>query len=120
LSRQLDLVFGALADATRRDILVILRAEGELHAGAIAERFPHVSRVAVSKHLQALLRAELVTVRRDGRRLSYSLHERPLAMAYTEWLRAFVPTWERSLDALKRIVESETTTREDHVRDYPA
>jgi DNA-binding transcriptional ArsR family regulator len=47
-----DDVFGALADATRRAILDLLRDNDHLTAGQIADRFPRLSRPAVSKHLR--------------------------------------------------------------------
>jgi DNA-binding transcriptional ArsR family regulator len=83
LSQQLDDVFGALADPTRRTILEMLRDTHERSAGELAASFPGISRVAVSKHLGVLLRAGLVDVRKDGRRLLYSLNDRPLAEAYS-------------------------------------
>ncbi len=60
-----DRVFHALADATRRDI--VLRAlEGEHNVSALARRYP-VSFAAVQKHVAVLESAGLVTKRRNGR-----------------------------------------------------
>ena len=60
-----DRVFHALADATRRDI--VLRAlEGEHNVSALARRYP-VSFAAVQKHVAVLERAGLVTKERKGR-----------------------------------------------------
>ena len=61
-----DAVFGALADATRRDIL--LRAmDGDLGVSDLAEPYP-MSFAAVQKHVAVLERAGLVRKRQDGRR----------------------------------------------------
>jgi DNA-binding transcriptional ArsR family regulator len=60
-----DAVFRALADPTRRRILVALGG-GELRVTDIAARFA-VSRPAISKHLAVLRRAGLVAMRKDGR-----------------------------------------------------
>lgn len=60
-----DLVFAALADATRRDIVqTVLREEHSI--SALARRYP-MSFAAVQKHVAILERADLVEKRRDGR-----------------------------------------------------
>ena len=65
------MVLEGIADATRREILVILKG-GELSVGAIAARLP-VSRPAVSQHLRILADARLVAYRREGTRNYYRL-----------------------------------------------
>ena len=60
-----DSVFRALADATRRDI-IMLTTKAELSVSALARRYP-MSFAAVQKHVAVLERAELVTKRRQGR-----------------------------------------------------
>ncbi len=62
---QADLVFHALADATRRDILTVALA-GEQSVSALARRYP-ISLPAVQKHVTVLERAGLVTKHRHGR-----------------------------------------------------
>lgn len=74
-------------------------------AGGIAARFPRVSRAAVSKHLRVLRQARLVKAREQGRERHYTLDARPLAEIYRDWLSAFAPYWEESLERLKRQVE---------------
>lgn len=64
-------VFRALADATRRDILQMLRA-GDLSAGEIASRFPSTA-ANISHHLSVLKEAGLVEDRREGHYIVYSL-----------------------------------------------
>jgi DNA-binding transcriptional ArsR family regulator len=88
----------ALADATRRTIVELL-ADGELEAGAIADRFP-TSRPAVSRHLRVLRESGLVHVRGDGRRRIYSLEPAPLAELDT-WLARYRAFWTNRLDALE-------------------
>jgi DNA-binding transcriptional ArsR family regulator len=89
--------FAALADPTRRQILELL-AEGELDAGAIANRFP-VSRPAVSRHLRVLREADLVDVRIDAQRRVYQL--RPERFAHIDdWLSRYRGFWTNRLDAL--------------------
>jgi DNA-binding transcriptional ArsR family regulator len=89
--------FEALADPTRRSIVELL-SDGELEAGAIAERFP-VSRPAVSRHLRVLREGGLVRAREDGRRRLYSLDPAPLA-ELDAWLARYRGFWTNRLDAL--------------------
>ena len=65
-------VFAALADATRRQLLGLLGAEGERTATALADRMP-VSRQAIVKHLAVLEEAGLVSGRRVGREVRYAV-----------------------------------------------
>lgn len=64
-------VFKALSDPTRREILRLLR-DGDLTAGAIAERFS-ISKPSISHHLATLKHAGLVTAERRGQEIVYSL-----------------------------------------------
>lgn len=88
-------VYRALADDTRRAILVLL-AEGPATAGAIAEAFPDISRAAVSKHLAVLREASLVSDRASGRERIYSLEPGPLA-ELTSYVAQLDAVWSRSL-----------------------
>ena len=63
--RAADLLFGALADSTRRDIFHRAR-EGRLSVSALAREYP-ISLAAVQKHVAVLERAELVSKHRVGR-----------------------------------------------------
>lgn len=81
--------FRALADPTRRQILEDLR-DGELSAGEIGSRFP-ISAPSISRHLGVLKGAGLVTERRDGNRILYSLAEERLATCIVRFLSAVCP-----------------------------
>ena len=78
--------FRALADPTRRDILVLLE-KGALSVGEIALEFP-MSRPAISKHLRILEQARLVSEVREGRRHVYQVDPGPLA-SVRAWLDLF-------------------------------
>jgi DNA-binding transcriptional ArsR family regulator len=80
----LDGVFKAVADPTRRSILEALRSE-RLAAGSIAERFPDMSRPAISKHLRILREVGLVAEEQKGRQRYYHLVGGPL-MSIVGWL----------------------------------
>lgn len=101
---KLDLVFGSLADPTRRSILQQV-AERELSVGEIARSY-NLTFAAVSKHLKVLEKAELVLKRRRGKEQLVRLAPRALASAdaYLEQYRLF---WEERLDALAVLVERE-------------
>lgn len=99
-TRQLDAVFFALSDPTRRAVLARL-AEGEASVGELAAPFD-LSQPAISKHLKVLERAGLVSVGRDGQRRPRRLEPEPLLEA-SEWIDRYREVWEgnfRRLDAL--------------------
>lgn len=99
-----DSVFAALADPTRRQLLGLLGAEGELTATTLAERLP-VSRQAVVKHLAVLDAAGLVAGRRAGREVRYLVQ--PAALTATaRWMAALAVDWDRRLATIKRLAEA--------------
>jgi DNA-binding transcriptional ArsR family regulator len=94
----LTITFGALADPTRRRILARL-AEGDAGVSELAALFPAISLQAVSKHLQVLERAGLVTRGRIARQRPAHLRAEPIAEA-TAWLAHYRRFYEGSLDRL--------------------
>lgn len=80
----MDLIFRALSDPTRRDILKLLQ-HGDLPAGQLAERFP-LAKSTFSGHLKVLKEAGLVVTERQGTTIIYSLnlgaHEELLGMIF--------------------------------------
>lgn len=102
VERQLDLTFAALADGTRRAILVRL-ASGEATVNELAEPFT-ISLQAVSKHLKVLERAGLITRGRDAQWRPCRLEAEPLDAA-TEWIEDNRKVWEGRLDHLGRVLE---------------
>lgn len=103
---QVNPIFDALTDPTRRSILELL-CKGGQPVGQIAERFP-VSRPAVSRHLRLLRRAHLVHERREGRHRVYELDAEPLKLVDT-WLARYRVFWNASLLGLKEYLEEEGT-----------
>ena len=102
--RPSNVVFRAIADPTRRDILGLLRG-GQRTVGDIASQFP-TSRPAISKHLQLLRAAGLVVTRQHGTTRVCDLNAKPLR-AIDDWLRDYEAFWAGSLRSLKRYVEAE-------------
>ncbi len=66
-------VFKALADATRRQILHMLNRNPEMSAGDIAAAFD-ISAPSMSHHFNVLKEADLISARRDGQQILYSLN----------------------------------------------
>jgi DNA-binding transcriptional ArsR family regulator len=64
--------FKALADPTRRDILRLLR-KGEMTAGELAQHFD-MAKPSVSHHFSVLKQGDLITARRVGQQIYYSLN----------------------------------------------
>jgi DNA-binding transcriptional ArsR family regulator len=98
---QLDMVFGALADPTRRAILARLR-QGEASVSELAAPFD-VSQPAISRHLKVLEHAGLISrTRRRTARLSH-LRAEPLRQA-TVWLAGYRDYWEQSYERLEELL----------------
>src|SRR5712692_6328221 len=100
--KQREMVFKAIADPTRREILGLL-TRGRHTVGEIARNF-RTSRPAISKHLRLLRGAGLVVTRKKGTASICELRGKPLR-AINEWLRDFEAFWDENLRNLKQYVE---------------
>ena len=101
-SAQLDAVFGAVADATRRAILAQLSI-GNARVTDIASQFP-ISLNSVSKHVRVLERAGLVERTVLGRDHVLSLNAVAMAEA-DEWMAFYRKFWTDRLEALDQMVQ---------------
>lgn len=101
-AEQLDRVFAALADPTRRAILARL-AEGEATVNELVAPFD-LRQPTISKHLKVLEKAGLVTRSRDAQYRPVRLDPTPLASA-AQWLGDYRRFWEESLDRLDDYVK---------------
>lgn len=101
---QLDSVFHALGDATRRQMLRDL-AEGERTVGQLAEPFS-MSLAAASKHIKALENAGLIRREVRGRTHLCRLEPGPLESAH-EWLNYYERFWNIRLDRLEQLLLEE-------------
>lgn len=104
----LDAVWRALANATRRAMLDALR-DGPLTTGAMADRFPELSRFAIMQHLRVLVEADLVIVRRTGRTRYNYLNPVPVQRIYDRWVVGYMKPWTEALVGLRDQLESERT-----------
>jgi len=99
---QLDAVFAALADPTRRAILARL-ASGQATVNELAEPFA-MTQPAISKHLKVLERAGLISRERDAQRRPSRLEPKRLAEA-SAWLDQYRQFWEASFARLDTLLK---------------
>ncbi len=100
--------FRALADPTRRDILLLLSAQ-DMTVGDVANKFD-ITRAAVKKHLVILEEGHLISVHARGRERINRLE--PLALkSVADWLNYFSRFWDTRLSALKQAVEEEEKSK---------
>jgi len=95
-------IFHALADPTRRAILILLASQA-MTPNAIAEHFD-TSRQAVSKHIQILAECDALHQRRTGREIYYQSN--PTKMKEVDqWLELFRKQWEERFDRLDDLLK---------------
>jgi DNA-binding transcriptional ArsR family regulator len=104
MAEDLDPIWKALADETRRTILDFLRS-GPKPTTAIVEQFPALSRFAVMKHLDVLRQAALVLTREEGRQRINSLNAVPIRMIYERLVSGFEGNWASTLLRVKEAAE---------------
>lgn len=102
----LNQTFSALADPTRRAILLSL-SSGEKTVGDLAEPF-EISLPAVSKHIKVLEEAGLLKRRHEGRIHHLSLSPDPMRGA-AEWLDLYKSFWTSKLDQLETLFDEDLT-----------
>lgn len=101
-SPDLNAIFAALADPTRRAIVARL-AEGEASVAELVEPF-EMTQPAISKHLKVLERAGLISRGRDAQRRPCKLEAQPLAEA-SEWLERYRECWEQNFARLDLLLK---------------
>lgn len=109
-THDLDPVWKALSDPTRRAILDLLR-DGPKQTTEIVEKFPALSRFGVMKHLDVLREAKLVRTRSEGRRKINSLNAAPLRQIMERWIGKYDAFWSNSLLRVKDDAEEATSKK---------
>ena len=94
-------VFQAIADPTRRAILLLVATQA-MTAGAIASNFD-TARPTVSKHLQILTECELLEQEQNGREIYYHLNPKKMK-EIADWLEPFRQIWENRFDKLDNLL----------------
>ena len=100
MSNDLDDVWKALSDPTRRAILDLLR-KGSRTTTEIVETFPHLTRFGVMKHIDVLREAGLINTREEGRQRFNSLNAVPIRQIYERWVSHYQDFWADNLLRLK-------------------
>jgi predicted ArsR family transcriptional regulator len=100
-------VFSALADGTRRQLLLILAESSPKTATQLAHEFP-ITRQGIIKHLNLLAQAGFVQTQPVGREKRYSFAPEPLYRV-SEWVEVIGAKWDERLQRLKDLVETDLT-----------
>jgi DNA-binding transcriptional ArsR family regulator len=95
--------FQAIADPTRRAILVLLAAQ-TMTAGAIAEKFD-VARPTISKHMQVLNECDLISANQKGREIYYEIKADKMK-EIEKWLAQFRAIWENRYNQLDNLLST--------------
>jgi DNA-binding transcriptional ArsR family regulator len=98
-------IFSALADPTRRDIVLMLSSNDHLSATEIYDNF-HASHQAISQHLKVLREANLVYVEKNAQKRIYRLNTKAM-VELEEWYKDISQRWSRRLDALDAVLKAE-------------
>jgi len=112
-SDQLNLVFSALADPTRRGMMARL-ATGETNVSTLAEDHK-MSQPAISKHLRVLERAGLVQRTKRGRQHFIRVDPRPIEEAHS-WIGHYARFWKAQFDDVEAYLsdqKNKTISEED-------
>ena len=107
---QNDAIWKALADSTRREILDVL-AERPQTTGELVARFDHLCRTNVMKHVEVLVKANLIIVRRQGRSRWNYLNPAPIQNVCDRWVSKHVKKMASSMGRLKELVEASEKNR---------
>ena len=100
----LDMIFGALADATRRDILKRASRE-KLTISQLAESYA-ISLTAIAKHISVLEKAGLITKHRSGKKKVVQITPKTIKVAVAH-LSEYEKIWGDRFDALEKLLEEE-------------
>jgi DNA-binding transcriptional ArsR family regulator len=99
-------VFQAIADPTRRAILLLVASQA-MTAGAIAANF-ETARPTVSKHLQILTECELLDQRQNGREIYYLLNPNKMKQV-ADFIEPFRAMWEERFNKLENVMKKYKT-----------
>jgi DNA-binding transcriptional ArsR family regulator len=104
MPKDLDHVWKALSDPTRREILDLLR-DGPRQTTEIVKRFPQLSRFGVMKHIDVLRDAGLVNTRSEGRCRINTLNVAPIRQILERWIHKYEAYWTNTLLRVKESAE---------------
>ena len=99
-----DLIFKALGDSRRREILDLLKERGRT-TGELVEHFKRLDRCTVMQHLSVLEKAELVIVKREGRLRWNYINPLPIKELHDRWIGNYANSAIDLLTRMKREIE---------------
>jgi len=99
----IDEVFKAISDPIRRNILSELRHNSK-SVKELASNY-NISFAGVSKHIQLLMKANLIQQKKKGRERICNLNAKPLTEVQ-DWLNQYTLFWENRLDILNNLIEN--------------
>ena len=105
MDNDLDAVWKALSDPTRRAILDLLH-KGPQRTTQIVEAFPQLTRFGVMKHIDVLREAGLINTREAGRQRVNSLNAVPIRLIYERWVSRYEEFWADTLLRIKEDVQA--------------
>ncbi len=103
--RDMDAVFQALGNKTRRRMLDIVKQTPGIGVGVLATEF-EVSRIAVMKHLAVLESANLIVSEKDGRVRRLYFNAAPIQMIHERWTTEYSAYWAGQLTRIKYLAEA--------------
>jgi DNA-binding transcriptional ArsR family regulator len=98
-------VFRALADPSRRLLLDQLYARDGQTLVELSAALPEMTRFGVAKHLRLLAEADLVVTRRAGRTKLHYLNPVPIRLIHDRWISKYAEPWVGAMTALKTALE---------------
>ncbi len=102
----MDLIFKALSDPTRREILDVLFAQDGQTVGEVSRRFEdQMGRFGVMKHLRVLEEADLVITLREGRSKRLFLNPVPIEEVANRWISKYAARFSSALVDLKHTAQ---------------
>jgi uncharacterized protein YndB with AHSA1/START domain/DNA-binding transcriptional ArsR family regulator len=103
---EMEAVFRALADASRRRLLDGLRERDGQALGELESVLPAMTRFGVMKHLRVLEEAGLITTRRSGRQKLHFLNPVPIRLISDRWISRYAEPWVNAMADLKTTLEA--------------
>ncbi len=109
--QQLDDVFLALANSSRRQLMDLIAARPGCTLTQLLNEF-NISRIGLMKHLQVLQDANLVIAEKQGRERPLYLNAVPLQLIHERWSEQYRDFWASQLTRLKYAVENQSTPQQ--------
>ncbi len=102
----MDVVFKALASPVRRRILDVVKAQPGCSVNDVCAHF-EMSRIAVMKHLELLVEADLILSEKKGRTRQLYHNSVPIQMIYDRWTTEYSQLWASRMTSIKYRIESQ-------------